>query len=93
MEPVTFVSVGIGLAGMLFHFWKKKIRNQTLDSLKNYVVGHPVYTVMATAATVAACIAAAPDQMADLYNASTVGMLFSFGFGCDSLINKAVNES
>jgi len=93
MDPVTIISVVIGLAGMLFHFWKRKLKKQSFVNLRNYIVGHPVYSIAATVATVVACVAAAPAEMAMLSNPVTISMLFAFGFSCDSLLNKDITEA
>lgn len=89
----SVVAVVIGLAGMVVHWWKEKINKQTLDSLKTYVIGHPVYTICATVATGFACWVAAPATLGELANVTVVGALFTIGYTCDSLINKAVNSS
>jgi hypothetical protein len=89
------LAAAIGIAGMLFHFYKRKAKNQTLDGLKTYIVGHPVYTVMALAATVGGSLVLAPT----LDFANLPGMLpvataiFGVGYMCDSAINKAVSDS
>lgn len=90
---VNAVAVLIGLAGMVSHWWKNKLKKQTLDSLKTYITGHPAYTIAAAACTAVACIAAAPAALADFASVGLVSALFTLGYTCDSLINKAVNDS
>ena len=88
---VQVLSVLIGIVGMVLHFLKKKVREQTFDGFKQYVIGHPVYTIAATVAVFVSAWAAAPGSLADLPSAAPI--LIGIGYTADSLINKAVTDS
>ena len=90
------ITVLVGVAGMLVHFWKRKIRKQTISGLKEYITANPVYTIMALSATIGASSLLAPASI-DLTNIpALIGVFtpaFTAGYMCDSAINKAVDDS
>lgn len=96
MEATQIVALLAGLVGMLAHFWKKKLRKQTVAGLKNYIKTHPTYTIAALAATLVGAGALAPaavdwGNIAGAIQAYTPAFLV--GYTVDSAINKAVDES
>ena len=84
------------LTGMLAHFYKRKAKSQTLTGLKNYIVGHPAYTVMALAATIGGSLVMAPEVLVLTDYTALLGTftpIFMAGYMCDSVINKTIGES
>lgn len=71
------------LLGVVSHFFKKKIKGETLDDIKNYFKSHLKNSVT----TVIAAIVA----FGSLVTAGGLGWVASFlvGYTCDSLFNKA----
>lgn len=96
MEAAQIIAVLVGLAGMLAHFWKKKIREKSFPALKDYIKGHVGYTAAAVAVTVAGAFGLAPAEL-DWGNIQGViaalSPAFLVGYSVDSAINKAVDQS
>ncbi len=90
------VAILVGVFGMLAHFWKKKIKSQTVSGLKNYIVSHPGYTVAALGVTVAGALVMAPASI-DFSNVTALiaqlTPIFTTGYMVDSAINKAIESS
>lgn len=91
------ITVLVGLAGMVTHFIKRKIKKENypgmnpLQSFVAYVKGHPVYTVMAVGATVGGCLVLVPATLPAIGIAWVAAFTpaFTYGYMCDSAINKA----
>ena len=96
MEIGLAILVGVG--GMLAHFWKRKLKRQTIDGLKQYVLGHPAYTVAALVVTFAGSWAYG-QALPPIDLGNLTGLLaqytpiFTAGYMVDSAINKAVSDS
>jgi len=72
--------------GIFSHFLKKKIRGQTIASIKEYFKGHFVYTLTMVIAAIAGFIG--------LITTGSLGIVASFlaGYAADSIFNKADGE-
>ena len=86
-----------GLVGMLAHFWKKLVRNQTADGLKDYILGNPGYTIRAMAATAGAVAGlwevTDPTALVGVTALITViSGAFTTGWTFDSMLNKPVTN-
>lgn len=100
MEGMVLVlaSVVAGIAGMLVHFWKKKLREPSFPALRDYILNqHPIYSIMATGVTVVGSVAAAKAVGSIPLDYGALLAYFTgviaVGTSCDSLINKYVDES
>ena len=94
---LTIGSVVVAVGGVFVHFYKKKLKDPSFANLKNYVLRHNVYSMMAVGVTVVGAIGVAqatgsvPLEYGAIlaYGAQCLGI----GYACDSVINKYVTES
>jgi hypothetical protein len=72
--------------GMILHFFKKKIKGETLIDIKDYFRNHFKSTVTAVLATIIFTAA----YYLEISDGDTGDILAAFGIGytCDSLFNK-----
>ena len=77
---------GVAFLGMLVHFSKKKIREESWRAIKSYFSDNLKSTVTAVIVTFIA-IAGYYTQMAS-GTSSDIIAVFTIGFSCDSLANK-----
>lgn len=94
---LLFLMEGAGVIGMLAHFWKKLLREQTFDSLKQYIVGNPGFTIRAFAATIGAV--AGLWEATDPANLTSITVIitvvsgaFTTGWTFDSMLNKSTSN-
>jgi len=87
-----------GVLGMVAHFWKKLAREQTMDSLGQYIKGNPGFTIRAAVATIGA--------VAGIWEVTDFAMIgnnitailtllttaFTTGWTFDSMLNKPVTN-
>jgi hypothetical protein len=78
--------MAIGFAGMLVHFFKQKVKGETIADIASYFSTHfksTITTIITTAISVAAYyFTLSTETPADIVS------VFGFGYMCDSFFNK-----
>jgi hypothetical protein len=92
-EAAVVLLYAVSIIGMLAHFYKKKLRRQTLDDLRTYIFSHIPSTLNALGAAIGVsttAIAALPDgPIAAPALWTALLAVFGTSYAADSALNKA----
>lgn len=81
-----WIMFGVAFLGMLVHFGKKKVREESWGAIKTYFSDHFKSTIIAVIVTFVGVVGYY-TQMATGQNADYIA-IFTIGFSLDSMLNK-----
>lgn len=86
----ALVYILLGLIGTTAHWWKKRYKDKTTeDNFVQYVTGNFPYTLYTVGSIVLGESGLSLAQSGDVIGLGELIGALTFGFGCDSGINKA----
>ena len=89
---MTFLAlIVVGLFGIYLHWAKKRKRQQTLSTFKQYLIVHKQATIQTFISLFVAIVAMYQLGGVEL-NSQWLANAFMAGYGLDSLMNKAPEE-
>ena len=84
---------GIGIVGMISHWAKRWLRQQTKANLYEYLfVNNPKYTASAFLAYVGAILVLVFGGHTDFESTQALGLAYATGYGIDSALNKDIED-